>query len=423
MMGVKMDLSKGESMEELFTDQPQRKEQDSPKEISTMADRLKKNELQKPIFQRDFVWEPSKIQGWIESVLDGKAIGVIVTYQIKGGGPIYLADGFQRLTATQQYMDDPQALGFVYGKKQARTNCESFEVTVQHRIYETHQDAMRAFQNLNKGTALTPAEFYKGELCLENPLGEIVYVEIPRVVEESTKMLVSGKAVSRPQASTLLRDSLGLFYQYISAHKGREFWQVGTRRLDPKKDPVERLLGEDLINRHWTTAQLHQQIQRFRQFIDEQIAEVVELAKETHQEYKTFSRTLLHWILHLAIWRKNNGRSFKLYQEFLSSLLQSYKEFKSFSSRTYVADSATGELIPVSMQVGRLSSLSTLSKGLGVDLSNGRRRQSTPPVKPGYNVSHLKPVSEYGEGETIIEPAPRNKARGAQIVQEQLPSP
>lgn len=151
---------------DLFVSAPLRQQGDNSWSLGEIVRWFQSGKLLKPDYQRDYVWVLEQEKGWSKSIVDQSAIGVIVTYQLPDGGPSYLADGLQRITATLRFLEDPQRYGFKFGTSQAAEYVSAFVVTVQHRIYETHDIAMDAFQRLNKGTALDPFDFWRGVMVL-----------------------------------------------------------------------------------------------------------------------------------------------------------------------------------------------------------------------------------------------------------------
>jgi hypothetical protein len=403
---------------DLFVKMPEMVEDNVNTKLTELMGRFHNQELLMPVFQRDFVWSSRKVSEWAETIESGKAVGCIVTYQIQGGGPVFLADGRQRLTATSRYMTNPADYGFPYGPEQARLICASFSVTVQHRIYKNHNEAMLAFQNLNKGTALTMAEFYKGVLCLSSDVGEYLWKTVPEMVDNHIQPRAAGNKPQRKTRSSLFRDSLALFFQYVSDYKGRSFWN--SHRTNFHNSGIEKHLRDYIDNERWGVEIAERKSRTFEQFILEQLIEIDALVEETDQKNKPFSRSVLHWLLHLAIWRKNNGRPVDLYSSFVKRFLLLYIGFSTFSARCVAEDPTKEEKFNITTGMGMLTNLQRLCTCFEVDLIDGRKRIQHANPRPGYNVSHKQPVALYGEGDTIIEPAPRNKARGAKEIEPAL---
>lgn len=392
----------------------------NPRSIALLAEWLTTDRLLVPRFQRDYIWRRKKLIEWVETVIANTAVGVIVTYQINGEGPFFLADGFQRLTSTVKFMKNPMAFGFPFGTAQASNYCQAFFIPVQHRHYETHEFAMVAFQNLNKGTQATPAEYHKGELCLEESgLGEELYKKIVKSVEIVEAMKLSGKGRGRNAESKALRDCLGLFYQYTTNASIVTFYNVGKIQND--KVSIESRLRNLMENERWSAEDIKQKIKNFQTFLAGQIALFESICRETEQEGKAFSLTVVRWLFHLAIWRRNTGRSVETYHEFLRRLFNFFKKYATFTSRIEVdvLDSNFREVITLGLdKLGNLKALSRLFEVPLWEEKKNRRKQSNAAL--GYHRSHIDPFSQHGEGETILEPAPLNLSRGAKSIEDDL---
>ena len=389
------------------------------KSLAEIARNLRRDKWIIPEFQRGYVWEVMKLKGWIDTILTGQAIGVVVTYQLEPKGPTYLADGLQRLTATNRFLDNPKEYGFSFTKEEAEDLCSSFSITTQHRYYRSHHEAWEAFKNLNKGTVLTPAEFHKGELVMDYR-GKIIYDRVDGIVKPLVLPLMSGQKLNRGQEARLARDSLALFLQYITGTQRVDFWKVGSTQVGSNKNTVERTLMDFVLSSDLSIESIEKLFQNFKGFIAEQVAEIRKVIDETGQTGKAMSPTMIRWLLHLAIWRKNAKREFVLYQEFLVMFISLFKEFRAFQTRFPLPNTTPVKF--ASLKLSNLGDMLSLCISLNSDLYQGRIRASGKVASIGYNNSHILPFSKNGEGETIIEPAPRNKSRGANpiVVQEAM---
>lgn len=380
------------------------------------AEELRLKQLLEPDFQRPFVWTSSKITGWGKSIVNQQGIGVIVTYQLKGGGPIFLADGFQRLTAANLFMDAPQDYGFSFGPEQARIYCKSFPITVQHRIYSSHAEAMAAFHNLNKGTILNPQQYYNGILTLDK-LGNVIAKELPSIVFSYEKPIVTAVA-GMVDNSKFTRDTYALFLQYITKTTQLDFWGVSRSKIsDEIEQSVEYRLVSYMQNDGWSMDQLRGKILYFDRYIAERTAEIRSTISDIGQTGKPMSRTMMRWLLHLAIWRKNSNKPDALYLQFLNRMLSACSNYPTFTSRFPVTiKDGKGEYEKmVSLQSGVLKDLKMLCSAFDIPLHEGFKRTKKK-AAPGYHNSHIVPLSKYGEGETFFESGPRNRSRGAQAV-------
>ena len=364
--------------------------------------------LQIPAFQRDFVWGIDQIKGWIESIEDQQAIGVIVTYQLERGGPVFLADGLQRLTATERYMRNPEQYKCPYSKDQAERYCEMFSITLQHRHYKNHSIAMDAFQKLNRGTSLTPFEYYSGILRLNGDAGRLILEEIPKIIDSYERPLVNTQKVRRETLHRYYRDSLALFYQYITKTKIMKFWEVAKKNVeDYREKSLERLLATEIES--WTIEETEKKLADFEKHIANQVELIIYKKKEAGIDGLQISRAANRWLLHLATWRRNAERPVRLFDEFLEKFFAIWQGYPSVST-----------LFPMSgdppktttLQMQTLNSLKMICEYLECDLYKGQKREKKMKLRNGLHESHVLPFSEYGNGKTFSEPGLLNMARG-----------
>jgi hypothetical protein len=403
----------GGRMNDLLIMIPEEPQQNTDKELYSIAMRLKNKEWVIPDFQRKFSWNSEQVKGWIDSIEKRKAIGVIVTYQIRGGGAIYIADGLQRLTATLSYIEDPERYGCSYGEEQAKKNCESFSITVQHRIYENHKDAMNSFQKLNKGTALTPLEFYMGELTLDD-VGKIIVDRIPSIVEKYEAPLLrfyKGRA-TRKLEHQRTRDSYALFLQYISGTEQMDFWDVAVSVVaDSNRNIVERELSEFVTGSKWKRRDCESSIGNFEKYIADQVVEIRTLLDESGGKGLAIGITVLRWLLHLSIWKKNTKRNIYDYEELVKKMFSnSIQKYGSIISRFELPN--TTPVVTVTLTMNGLGALKKICRSFDSRLYEGSTRKKKA-VAAGYHDSHVLPFSTNGNGETFPEAGPRNMARGA----------
>ena len=364
-----------------------------------------------PEFQRsDSVWDEKKKKQWIYSIMNHEAIGVIVTYQLKGSGPIFLADGLQRITATKEFMGNPHDFGLDFGREQAAAYCMAFSIPVQHRHYQTHKEAMYAFQNLNKGTALTPYEFHKGELILDSAAGKVVHKTVPQAMDAIVTQYLTGRKYNRNTQSRLMRDDLALFYQYISGDNTLDFWRVG--QLQENGQSVECLIRKHIDSNKLSSSRLTEMVQDFKRFLASEMAFIDSIVIETKQKGKAFSPAALRNVLHTAIWRRNAKVPRLHYESYIRSLMEIWKPYSSFSAKVDLPNS--DPICTSSLATDNLYQTRQLCDALDIPLfAVSRKRSNSKTAAIGYDVSHIEPFSTHGDGDVIIEPSGVNRARGA----------
>lgn len=386
----------------------------SDRPLSQIVEMIEKNEILIPKFQREFCWKPDKISSWGQTVINGDAVGCIVTYQVRGFGPIYIADGLQRATATKKLLDDLSLLKANMDREQFRKHVEACSVTVQHRYYETHEEALEAFQALNMGTVATPYEYYRGELAL-NPIGDRVYKEIPGILIAVDRSFFR-EPRERLLPQKLKRDAFALFYQYASETQQVDFAGIGASKISPHDIPIERKLLSYLTDMKITDNLLDQRTRSFSTFLDQHTAELKTVLGEIGQANKQFSPTLFRNLIHWNLWRKNTKRESAVYWRFVRQLLEHLAPQASFASRIELPN--TNPVDVVTLRFGSSKGLDDMSKAFGVPFYQKQQRKKSVFAAPGFHESHIDPFSKHGNGQTFIESASRNLARGAKSIDE-----
>lgn len=378
-----------------------------------VVEQLNNGELKIPHFQREpNAWKASKQKNWFDTVISGDAIGVIVTYQLKipvsgSHHPIYLADGFQRLTATIEVMLNPRDYGYTFDDDQAKKYVKSFRIVQQHRIYESHEQAYMAFQNLNRGTSATPAEFYKGELTKTTD-GAYMYDVLPVILQESSNHFTRNLEYQRTSIGKHQRVSLAAFYQYVTKSKVTRFWDSSKATINIDTDnPIERYLHRWIEDK----PDIKQHIKSYKSFVQEQCALIFEILRQEKGQGETVSLAVYHTLLHFGIWRRNTGIVDIGYQEELTR-----KVFR--HSRTNTSTLLVGDDVSTAdkyvLSAGDLNRLLRFADAVGMPIAKKTRKKQ--PKARGYDNSHKIPFADFGDGETFGEPAPLNRARGRKPV-------
>jgi hypothetical protein len=391
---------------------PEKQSGSSQIELLTLVKRFQKDEILIPHFQRPYVWKPEKLVQYIQTVITRTSIGVFVTYQEKGGGATFLADGLQRLTSAKRFLEDPQHYGFDFDSRQSELYLEAFVVDVQHRIYRNHAEAMMAFHRLNNGTSLTPAEYYKGILS-GNELGQIILKSVPAVVDRHALNLVPSKIRGRGHDSKMLRDAISIFFQYISDWPHKYFWDASsTKLIDPGKS-METKLIDFLSEQRFTRDDVQKKIGDFDRYVASTSRTIESVIESTGQRYKPMSPALYRWILHLSLWTKNNKRPQGLFVEFLERTLSEQKTQKSMTARFAIA--GTDPIVTVSTAINSLNDMPKMCRIFDIPLDQGRKRKQEDALDGMHN-SHIRPFALFGEGETFPEAAKLNQIRGKKEV-------
>lgn len=367
-------------------------------------------------FQRDFVWQPHQIKAWGKTIESNSSIGVIVTYQLTEGSPVFVLDGVQRLNATARYIENPSGYGFAYGPEQALEFCDAFSMPIQHRHYPTHEVAWEYFERLNRGTVLTPYELFKGVLAMSGPVAVRIANEAPRIVESLETPYIHASRPSRESGQVRNRDAYALFLRYATETTVLDGWQVRGNNLRPRDGgtPIEQAIVAEIQSRQWSIEDADRLLRGFRAFIAEQMAEIAALHKEAGGNGRPVNFTLWRWLLHLSIWRKNADRYVQPYQQLVRRIFERQLiELQMESTASRFVLPRTGQ--QVTLGIGGVNHLLTLCTAFEIPLYEGqaRKRKKT---TPGLHDSHYQPVALYGDGPTFPEPGLRNRSRGAKAV-------
>jgi hypothetical protein len=193
---------------------------DTIRNLYDIVDQFRRGLLQKPPHQRAFIWPEDKRRDWVDRIRDSrKPVGVIVTYQVASDGhsPKLLNDGVQRISATLEYLQNPDKYGD--DAETAEAYVRTAIMPVQHRVYDHHEDALVDFQQLNLGTHLTALEFCQGILTymprhhqwapILEEISEIVSFNSNRIVFERYKQ-------NRARKHRNIRHDLALFHRFAS---------------------------------------------------------------------------------------------------------------------------------------------------------------------------------------------------------------
>lgn len=401
---------------ELFVMRTMQPEGNSERSLLDMLKKYEADQIVTPQFQRDGgLWDKNKIIGWINTIISLKAIGVIVTYQVGGEGTVYLLDGLQRITATRKFLDSPEFYGFDIGEGQASDYCDSFTITVQHRHYQTHEEAMEHFQNINKGTTLTPREFYRGHLALDR-MGKLVDTMVPPIVDRYFSEFMSTRKRGREKSSKLDRDSFALFFQYVTGSKAKSFWNVGkSMSSGAQPNPIERRIVDYLREQRISEDALRKTVAQFETYISSVASEFRAIINETGQTGKAVSPTTIRCLLHLSLYKKNAGIPHAKYEEFVRKFVLHQKKNSSIISRFEVPNKEP--ITVMSLKIDSISEVFRFARAVGVDFD--QKRNQTPSAAAGYHQSHVKAFAKHGNGKTFPEPALRNMARGAKDISKE----
>lgn len=387
------------------------------KSIITIVNKLKNRSLDRPYFQRDFVWDRNKIIQWMETLFNYDSVGTLVTYQLSKGDDrrVFIADGYQRIQAATRYIDDPLFYSSDLSSNQVKEKLQDVSVMVQHMIYSDHGVAIKAFQNLNKGTILTAYEYFKGYLT-KDPVGTRVDDKIPSMVAQTAKEVITQRNPGRAQEHINNRAAFAMFLQYHSKYKLRTLWPVAQKETSGPGKIVEEELS-NWLSKNTSLPEIDKLINQFGSFLALTHQTIKALRDEVGMDGIAMSITLYHWLIFFNIYRKNNNIPTLHYNDLVKRMLESQKGYENISTRFEITR-ASGKKVPVSLSTSSVGMAYRISRELGGKLTEEEGQKSSKVVDYGMDNSHILPISEYGDGITFPEPSSKNRARGAISVNE-----
>lgn len=403
--------------------------------IATLIQWLENGIIQIPKHQRDFVWNEQKQKEYVNNIfqMEFLPVGVIVTYQLRlknGCGSVkYLNDGFQRTTTLRRLKSNPDQYG--RSKKEVEELINNMQIPMQHRWYDSHETAAIQFQYLNIGTAMAPYDFHKQDL---------VYLDNYEQYEETINRVI--KATHDCDASlckTILKDSEGYkkgirdvyanIYRYLSKQDSTtaEYRSVANTKVGErsfKYKPIEIGLKKELekvaikefegqcnvlINMLYDTKALVESSFNEANALIEKRNNIVGFGQTNKIQNNTINFRVWRWILCSIIQLKLYKVSIPNIKEIILEIL-AITGGQNISSIIY-ENKTINTFITFQNPVSLFLMIEDIGKGhLLKELK--RRKQNTSNIKNGYDISHVKPFSKYGEGETFIEPSSLNRSRG-----------
>lgn len=422
---------------------------DSIHQIRYLVDGFKNKTYDLPLHQRDFVWKYKKQKDWLMNLLrsDYKPCGVIVIYQLridnKYGSNKFINDGYQRLYTIIKAQRDPSSYGL---HEKDLEDILNQDITVQKRIYNTHEDAAQQFQFLNIGTAMTAYEYYKTNLVyLKNwESYEEIIKKVIKEMNEADMQVISKKPTEENQKG--IRDVYGLIVRTLTENYssfGTHYRTISNKKPDETNEDknIEMLLRGELekitisqfneiskkiINSiHQIKALLMDSIQDANKLIEERnntkIFGITKIIKNNHITYK-----LWRWIfINIYCLKMKNIKPDILKKVTIEILAMT----GGTSIKNIIYNNEGLDVVP---NYQNIITFRTLFNEIGfgyiygeayVAKSKDRKKRNKEHIPKGFDNSHPidKPFSIYGEckdNDMFTEPSMINRSRGNKVTGE-----
>lgn len=393
---------------------------DYPRNLYEIVSDFENGVIKIPTFQREFCWPQYKQEQFIKRLIDGrKPIGVIATYELQGDTDsfVYLNDGLQRLSTLRRLLREPNIFGLA--DEEAEAVLKSFNFSVQHRNYQTHDEAAEDYKDINAGTPLTAFEYFRSDLT-NLPNFESVWEKRIESLHSGVfgwSATVCTKAnQERSVAHRYYRHNFSLFYRYATGEVGVSDHRVNAKQasaLDRQnKNYIEARFAKWLNDCGYKT--FDQKLVSLLSVIQSETALIEsEFRKIKPDPGIRIGVVLYRWLLDVAVWRRSNKIETEQWRTFVGNLMKTTGGATIFPG--------TGKKFAY-MTMGNITRLKVVCSMVGSDMYTGdqaaRRQRRASNIQPGYDVSHVQPFSLYGDGPTIIEPSSLNRARGAKPIED-----
>lgn len=357
-------------------------------------------ELVEPDYQRKYVWGSKQAHHFIgRTIALGHVLGVITTYRLSGGVTNFLQDGLQRVTTLMRAIDRPADYGLT---EENVDSIKAAQVSHQSMLYVSHDVARVDFQHLNSGVGLIPYEKYRGDLeCDEQ--GKMLYEMLRTKISELSINLAGisrSTEFGRKKNGQLHRNSLGLFFQYVTKHTDTVLYARSEHSLD---DQIERRVRQWLDN---DATDWRREVDKFVRTIERVNATLAD--KTGRVENKRWDMTAVRAMYSAATYCHNVGCTTDVFDALVDWFVDCSRNRKTWSARFEV--DVNGEPTVVRMDQVSLRWLDGVSVTGGPEISCQKRTKRFI-ARAGYDESHVIPHADGGT-ETVSEPATANRARG-----------
>jgi hypothetical protein len=388
--------------------------------IYTIYERYLKGELSLPPHQRGDVWQGSKKRKWwkdIEACASSpnlnhrKLPGCIIAYNIPGDTRTFINDGANRIIhSIKEYIEICKVEGKDY--MSILNNCS---ITFQHCNYSDGQEAIDHFVNINLGTTATPYEVLRCKLVIELENYQIIWQpiidRIYNIISDALTRIGCKKNKSREKEHKYLRDSLCIFYRFISRDTSKWSPQVSISSLNPDTFDKDGELETNVARlfKKVGSEYVKKEVDNFEKFINNHYALYYQIwLEEGLSPVIAPSPSQMRWWFALAVYRKNNNFSLANFKKLTRSLVK-----KTEGCTTIYYEGLYGKKKSINTCMSKLGGLQTILTALDVnDFEEMEEREKENwNLKPGFVESHIMPFCEFGNGKVVPENAIDNLVR------------
>lgn len=412
-----------------------RKLHDTRITIWDLYNRYSKNKLILPDWQREFVWDKQREEGWYNDLddmcfskmdKDHDIPGVLMTFSVKGEeGVKYLNDGGNRTLCTTRYIQHKLKDGVT--RNIVEEAMSHVYVSLQEWEYTQANFAFLDFIRANQGVLGTPKEIGQGILATKLPDYKTYWKSFFLKLENAVNCRLHRMGCKLPNGASKrtaihknIRDNYGMFVRFVSKDKARSKYDSGVTgiRVEIQDNDLKPNQSVEckLVNaiKNMSFDEVEREFDKFCNFLDCEVALYQKVWNDIFKDGHSLSPspTHLRWVFHLAIWRKNNGIQVDKYVQFLSNLISRTQG----KTAVYDLPNKTGNRLKAHANLG-LSNLGILTQVERLlDVENifdiPKRRRTIYNTSSGYDESHIVPFATNGNGDTFSEPSVLNKSRG-----------
>lgn len=375
---------------------------DATTSLSEILRQYRDREIENPEFQapRKNAWGKKKIEAYLKTIReldhDTMPLGTFVIFQVKAdpSKKLYILDGRQRLDSLLAGIaKDDRLLDVI-----KRVSC-----AVQWRVYSGWPDAVKWFQWVNKGTALSSYEFHGATLTLIPDYVHIVKPQIEKI-HAALKTLHDRFEVKEPARmteQTIKRHDIFMFQEFWLG----KLWTTWMKDKSEEHITAEKILYKELQDKKNIIC-LELEVQKFIKRIEDLGTVIKEEMIKQNKSIKTISITCIRNLIEVDFWLKHaGGYSFEDYKKIVIQVISNV-----VSAGKLIMNNE--EIITLGLGSG-VRKIRRFANDRGIIIYERKtRKKSSQITRIGYDNHHELPFSKFGDGPTVEIPSLENKSIG-----------